>query len=171
MKNYILFILFFLPLAAFSQKRDSLVINFPQKYNLVLKNNQQDSRKILREWIPNGQTWENYDIIATMLVLKNGKSVSVNKFKDLIVKGLKEKTKGFKYTELDRNEDSENGYLIFKCESDSYKDSKEKESQIYFLTIGKNDLFSNIIALKTDKFSDEFVEEWRKIFKESKFVE
>lgn len=171
MKNYILFILFFLPVLAFSQKRDSLVINFPQKYKLVLKNDQQDSRQILREWIPNGQNWENYDIIATMSVVKNANSVSIDQFKNLIVKGLKEKTKGFKYTELDKNDNAKDGYLIFKCESDSYKNSNDKESQIYFLIKGKSDLFANIIALKTDKFSDEFVEEWRKIFKESKFVE
>lgn len=166
-----LLILFLLPVLAFSQRKDSLIISFPQKYNLVLKNDQQDSRQILREWIPDGQNWENYDIIATMSVVKNASSVSIDQFKNLIVKGLKEKTKGLKYTELDKNEDPENGYMIFTCESDSYKNSNVKESQIYFLIKGKNDLFANIIALKTDRLPKEFVEEWRKIFKESKFVE
>lgn len=159
-----------MPVLAFSQKRDSLIITFPQKYNLVLKGDQQDSKQILREWIPQGQTWDNYTIIATMSIIKDA-SVSIEQFKNLLVRGLQEKTKGFKYTELDRNEDSENGYLIFKCESDSYKNSNDKESQLYFMTKGKSDLFTNVVALKTDRLSDKFVEEWRTVFKESKFVE
>lgn len=155
----------------FSQKKDSLFINFPEKYHLVLKNNQENSVQVLREWIPNGQNWEDYDIIATTIVLKNGKNISLYKYRDLLVKDLKERTKGFKYTLLDENKDENNGYLIFKCEADSYKGTKDKESQIYYLVKGKNDLFGNIIALRTDKLPEEFVEEWRTIFKESKFVE
>lgn len=171
MKN-LLFILFLIPFLGFSQKKDSLYVPFPEKYHLALKNNQQDDKQIFREWIPENQTWENYSIIVTSFVLKNGKNLPLDLYKNLTIKGLKEKTKGFKYTEIERYGDENNGgYLIFKSEAESYKDSNDKESQIYYLTKGKNDFFVYIVALKTNYLPEDFVKEWTNVYKKSKFIE
>lgn len=170
MKIISLFLLF-VSILGFSQKRDSLVLKFPEKYHLSLKNNQENAVQIFREWIPENQTWENYDIIFTQSIIKEGEFVSIDYYKDNMVKLLQQSTVGFKYTELDRKGDEMNGYLIFKSESESIKNSDGKESQIYFLTKGKHYFFVNIVALKTSSLPKEFVEEWLNIYKQSNFVE
>lgn len=170
MKNLIVLGLF-ISVLGFSQERDSLVINFPEKYHLSLKNNQENSKQIFREWIPANQSWENYDIIFTQSILKDGEFVSINYYKDLLVKMLQEKTSGFKYTEISRTGDEMKGSLIFTCEADFFLGSNIKESQIYFLTKGKHFFFVNIVALKDSFLPKEFVKEWLDIYHKSHFVE
>jgi hypothetical protein len=170
MKKLILFLLL-IPILGFSQKRDSLVIKFPEKYHLTLKNNRENAQQIFREWIPENQTWENYDIIFTQSIIKEGEFVSLAYYKELLVNRLQQKTEGFKYTELEKKGDEMAGHLIFKCESDAILGSDAKESQIYFLTKGKHFFFVNIIALKTSSLPKDFVEEWFNIFKQSNFLE
>ena len=96
MKKLILFLLL-IPILGFSQKRDSLVIKFPEKYHLTLKNNRENAQQIFREWIPENQTWENYDIIFTQSIIKEGEFVSLEYYKELLVNRLQQKTEGFKY--------------------------------------------------------------------------
>lgn len=151
----------------FSQASDSITIKFPAKYNLELKNNQKNDSQILKEWIPKKETFENYSIIATQLVIKNGVDIPFDLFKDKMIDDMKNKTINFKYTELQRADNS----LIFKCEADSYKDNNEKESQIYFLTKGKKNFIINIVALKQSSLSKEFTDEWLKVFNDSRSVE
>lgn len=165
------FFLILISILGFSQKKDSLVLKFPEKYHLVLKNNQENEKQIFREWIPEGQNWDNYDIIFTQSIIKDGDFVSINYYKDLLVNMLQQKTSGFKYTELERKGDEMTGHLIFKCESDAILGSDAKESQIYFLTKGKHSFFVNIVALKTSALPKDFVGEWFSIFKQSNFVE
>ena len=170
MKKLILFLLL-IPILGFSQKRDSLVIKFPEKYHLLLKNNQENNQQLFREWIPEGQNWDNYDVIFTQSIIKEGEFVSINYYKELLVKMLQQKTAGFKYKELDKKGDDMAGRLIFKCESEFILGSDAKESQIYFLTKGKYSFFVNIIALKTSSLPKDFVEEWLTVFKQSNFLE
>ena len=70
------FFLLFISFLGFSQKRDSLVLKLPEKYHLTLKNNQENAQQIFREWIPENQNWENYDIIFTQSIIKDGEFVS-----------------------------------------------------------------------------------------------
>ncbi len=165
------FFLLFISFLGFSQKRDSLVLKLPEKYHLTLKNNQENAQQIFREWIPENQNWENYDIIFSQSIIKDGEFVSIDYYRDYMVKLLQQSTIGFKYTELEREGDEMKGHLIFKCESDAIKNSDGKESQIYFLTKGKHFFFVNIVALKTSSLPKEFVDEWFKIYKQSNFVE
>lgn len=167
MKRIIVLNLLLISIFTFSQKKDSLIINFPAKYELELKQNQQNSTQIYREWIPKNETFENYTIIATQIVIKSGREVPFDLFKDKMVEGMKSQTENFKYTELKRSDAT----LIFKCESDKYIENGEKESQIYHLVKGKNDFFVNIIALKKNALPKDFVDEWLNVFNESKFAE
>ena len=94
----------------FSQKSDSLLVVFPAKYNLELKGKQQNQLQEFSEYIPKNETFENYSIIATQLIIRNGKSLPLELFRDKVVEDTKKDTKNFKYTELKSAENA----IIFK---------------------------------------------------------
>ncbi len=167
MKKLVTITFLLISVFVFAQKADSLLVVFPAKYNLELKGKQQNQLQEFSEYLPKNETFENYSIIATKLVIRNGKSIPLELFRDKVVEDTKKDTKNFKYTELKSTENA----LIFKCESDYYIKGRDKESQIYFLTKGKNDFFINIVALKQSSLPKEFVDEWYKVYNESKFVE
>lgn len=153
-----------------AQKSDSLRLEFPKKYNLKLEAKQENSKMKMLEWIPKGKNWDNYDIIATMITLKDGAKIPLELLKQNQYKIAVEKTEGLKLTDLEKNKEGEREYILFKMEAKSYKNSPNTESQLFYFTKAENDLFICISALRTESLSKEFVDEWTKVFKESQII-
>lgn len=168
MKNKLSLLTLFISLFVSSQKRDSIIIPFPEKYELTLKHHQENEDIIFREWIPKKENFDNYSIIFTITTIKNASSVSLDLLKQSLLKDFNEKAVGAKFTEVERKLD----YIIFKNEVDYYKSApKDKESQLYFLIKGKDDLFIISVALKKKKLPEKFINEWTEVFKNSKFYQ
>lgn len=167
MKTIFSILLLFFSLFAFSQKRDSIVIPFPEKYELTLKYNQENKNMIFKEWIPKKENFDNYTIIVTIINTKNASSIPLDVLKNSLFETFNNNTVGAKFIEVAR----EPNYIIFKNEVDYYKKApNNEEAQLYFLTKGENDLFTISVALKKKKLPDNFIKEWTEIFKNSKFI-
>lgn len=167
MKNLFLILTTFFSIFSFAQK-EVLNIPFPEKYDLVIKQNEENNKIIFKEWIPKKETFDNYTIIATEMTIKDMAKFPLDNFKQTILDSFNERAIGAKFTEIVR----ELNYIIFKSEVDYYKNApQEKEAQLYFITKGKNDLYSVSIAIKEKKLSDKFIKEWTEVFKNIKIVE
>lgn len=154
-----------------AQKRDSIHIPFPEKYHLTLKYHQENETIDFKEWIPKTETFENYNIIATLVTTKGKHNLPIQSYKDILYKTFQERATGVKFTDLAKNKEGEREYLIFKSEVEAYKEKPDfQEAQIYFLTKGDNDFLVGIIALKKKKLPETFINEWVKVFQNSKLI-
>lgn len=151
-----------------AQKRDSLFIPYPEKYQLTLKYHQENNEMIFREWIPKNETLEKYSIIATTITFKDMAKVPLDTYKDYLFNNFQQNTINPIFTEIKRGEN----FIIFKSEVDYYKKApRNKEAQLYYIRKGKKDLFSSIIAIKEKHLPEKFVKEWTEIFLNSKIIE
>jgi hypothetical protein len=75
-----------------------------------------------------------------------------------------------KVTLIEKNEEGKNAWIIFKIESPRFKNDSKPESQLYYIVQGESSLYSNFVALKEKKLSDEFVNKWKEIFKSSELI-
>lgn len=169
-KKFLLLVAFSVSAVFYAQKRDSLQFSLPEKYNLHLEDKQQDDRMVMMEYIPKGQNWDNYDIIVTKLISKNLAQIPLQTFFDNSKKLLQSKTRNLRIKELARSKKGEREYILFTAEADSYKDSKDTESQIQYFTKGENDVFMCMAAIKDKNLPKDFVEEWSKIFLQSQII-
>jgi hypothetical protein len=170
MKVFFLLASFSVSSLLYAQKRDSLQFSLPEKYHLHLEEKQEDDRMVMMEYIPEGQNWDNYEIIVTKLVSKNLAQVPLQTFFDNTKKLLQSKTKNLKIKELSRNKKGEREYILFTAEADAYRDSKDTESQIQYYVKGENDVFMCMAALKKKNLPADFVEEWSKVFLQSRII-
>lgn len=154
----------------YSQKRDSVQIVLPPKYNLHLAEKQENDKMIMMEYIPKGQNWDNYDIIVTKITVKNAAKIPLQSFFESQKKIAEGKTENLRIKELSRNKENEREYILFTMEADSYKDSKTTESQVHYITKGEQDVLMFISAIKEKSLPDEFVKEWAKVFEQSQII-
>ena len=73
-------------------------------------------------------------------------------------------------TEIARDLAAENPWILFKIESPRYTTADYTESQLYYAIQGKQNLYSNFVALKTATLPKDFTEKWSAIFKASKII-
>lgn len=164
-------LLLFISTNLFSQdKIENLKINWPDKYAWKIGNNQENDKIHFVELVPGNEDINSWTIIGTMLSIKGITKLPMDTAINLMYEQTKANAPKATLTIIEKNETDSNHWVIFKIESPSFNDSNTPESQLYYIIQGKSSLYSNFVALKQKKLSEEFVKEWIDVFKKSELI-
>lgn len=122
------------------------------------------------ERIPENETLEKWSIMSTTLIYKNVKIAKTEQIVAIFKAASESASKDSKLTVLESNDSAKNIWVLFKVETPKYPNDPKPESQLYYAIQGDVSLYVNFVAVKEKKLSQDFVDKWSKIFKESKFV-
>jgi hypothetical protein len=155
---------------SFGQGRENLKIVWPEEYKWKIGSSQEDESVHMLELIPGDEKIEKWTIMGTMLSIKGAKNISMDKAMNLMYDQAKQNAPDATLTFIERSEEIENPWIIFKIEAPKFNNDKNPESQLYYIIQGGSSLYSNFVALKEKKLSDDFVNKWKEIFKSSELV-
>jgi hypothetical protein len=151
--------------------QESLKIHWLEKYEWKILSNQEDESMHMIELIPGKEEAENWTMLGQMLSIKGATDIPMDKAKELMFEQTKATAPNAKLTFIEKDDDDEFPWILFKIESPNFEGDKNPESQLWYVRQGKTSLFVNFIAQKKKKLKDNFVEEWSVVFKESEVVE
>ena len=167
----LLTITLFLILANLSLGQESLKIVWLEKFEWKILSNQEDGNIHVIELIPGKEKAENWTMLGQMLSIKGALNVPMEDAKNMMFEQTKINSPNAKLTVLEKDDDDEYPWIIFKIEQPKNKGNKKTESQLWYIRQGKTSLYVNFIAMKKKKLKKDFVQEWSTIFKESEIVE
>lgn len=151
--------------------QESLKIVWLEKYEWKLLSNQENDNLHVIEIIPGKEKAENWSMLGQMMSIKGALNVPMDKAKDLMLEQTKSNSPDAKLITIEKDEETEYPWILFKIENPKYKNDKKPESQLWYIRQGKTALFVNFIAVKKDQLEDDFVREWSEVFKSSEVVE
>lgn len=155
----------------FINSQESLKIHWLERYEWKLLSNQEDESMHMIELIPGKEKAKNWSLLGQMLSIKGATNIPMDKAKELMFEQTKASAPNAKLTFIEKDDDDEFPWILFKIESPNFKGDKNPESQLWYVRQGKTSLFVNFIAQKKKKLKADFVEEWSAVFKESEVVE
>ncbi len=161
----------FLILSNLSFSQESLKIVWLEKYEWKLLSNQEDGSIHVIELIPGNEDAKNWTMLGQMLSIKGALNVPMEDAKNMMFEQTKVSSPNAKLTVLEKDEEDEYPWILFKIEHPKSGNKKKTESQLWYIRQGKTSLYVNFIAMKKKKLKKGFVQEWTKVFKESEIVE
>jgi len=173
MQRRLLFFFLFLATAvpALSQEQENLKIVWPEEYNWKIGSNQETEQVHVMELIPGKETLENWTLMGNMMSIKGGQNIPVDVAMNMMFQEAQKNSDNAVLTQIEKSTvDATTPWVLFKIEAKSFKDDKNPESQLYYITRGKTALYSNFIAIREARLKDKFVEKWAKVFKSSEVV-
>jgi hypothetical protein len=170
MKNFFLFLIAVLFAAPAFSQTENIKIAWAAEYKFKVGSDQDTGQVHLIEMIPAKETLEKWTIMGNMMSIKGGQGIPVDAAMNMMFEQAQKNSDNAKMTLVEKSDNPEKPWVLFKIEASSFHDSKTPESQLYYITTGKMALYSNFIALKESKLKDDFVAKWSKIFKASEIV-
>jgi hypothetical protein len=155
---------------AVGQGRETLKIIWPEEYKWKIGSNQENESIHMMELIPGDEKIEKWTIIGTMMSIKGAKNVTMDKAMNLMFDQAKQNAPDATLTLIEKDETVKHPWVIFKIEAPRFKNDKKPESQLYYVIQGESSLYSNFVAVKEKKLSDDFVTRWKAVFKSSELV-
>jgi hypothetical protein len=152
------------------QGQENLKIIWPEEYKWKVGSNQENESMHMLELIPGDEKIEKWTIMGTMMSIKGARNIPMDNAMNLMYDQAKQNAPDASLTLIEKNDTAKNPWIIFKIEAPRFKNDKRPESQLYYIVQGESSLYSNFVALKEKKLSDEFVNKWKAIFKSSELV-
>lgn len=104
-----------------------------------------------------------------MISVERKEDATVDKAMNLAYEEIKQQAPKAKLTFIEKDENSEYPSIIFSIESPRFINDRMPESQLWYIIIGKQRLYTNFRAIKMAEISIEQKENWIKFFKNIKF--
>ena len=152
------------------QLGESLSLHWPESENWKIGSNQENDEMTMLELIPSNETFENWTEIGTMISLKGAKNIPMDKAMEMQFAELKKSSPKAKLTFIEKNENVEFPWIIFTIECPKFKDDKNPESQLWYLTQGKTSLYMNFRAIKESAIPENLKNKWILFFKTATIV-
>lgn len=170
MKRFIAFAIF-LVMTNLSFAQESLKIVWLEQYEWKLLSNEEDGNIHMMEVIPGKETAENWTMLGQMMSIKGALNMPMEEAKNTMFEQTKVSSPNAKLTVLEKDEQDEFPWILFKIENSGNKGTKNPESQLWYIRQGKTALYVNFIAKKKKKLKADFVQTWGEVFKNSEIVE
>jgi hypothetical protein len=164
------FIIFAFTGITYSQGKESLKISWPGEYKWKVGADQQVKNSRMIELIPGNETLNNWTIIGTMISMQGVKNVPLNTAVKMTFDKMKVNSPKARLVIIERGDKAKYPWIIFKIESPYFTNSKNPESQMYYIIQGRTSLYTNFVAVKQASLGPLFIEKWAKIFKSSSLV-
>ena len=154
----------------FGQKKEVLKIDWPKEYEWKVVVDEKDGETDVIQMIPKKENENNWSILVSIMSSKSFITISEDFIKGLFESESPTKDPLAKLTILEKSNEKENVWIIFKTEASFSTNSNSPLSQICYLLQSKNTLNSICIMKKEKSLSEEFMKKWSKVFKESRLV-
>lgn len=152
------------------QSGESLSLHWPENENWKVGSNQENEDMTMLELIPSNETFENWTEIGTMMAIKGAKNVPMDKAMEMKFQDLKKNSPKAKLTFIEKDESVEFPWIIFTIECPKFKNDKNPESQLWYITQGKTSLYINFRAVKQATVPTNLKDKWITFFKTAKIV-
>lgn len=152
------------------QNGESLSLHWPENENWKIGSNQENDYMTMLELIPSNETFENWTEIGTMMSIKGVKNVPMDKAMEMKFEDLKKSSPKAKLTFIEKDESVEYPWIIFTIECPKFKNDKNPESQLWYITQGKTSLYINFRAVKESTVPVNLRDKWIKFFKTATIV-
>jgi|SRR5690554_521461 len=164
-------VILFISLNVVGQKKiENLKVNWPEKYDWKIVSNQENEQMHFLELVPGTESGGNWTIIGSTLSIKGMVNVPMDFAINLFFEQTKTTAPKARLKVFEKNETDKNHWTIFSIESPRFIDDKIPESQLYYIIQGESSLYSNFVAIKEKKLSEDFINEWMGIFKTSELI-
>ena len=152
------------------EKKEVLKIEWPKEYEWKVVVDGKDGETDVIQMIPKKENENNWSILVSIMSSKSFITISEDFIKGLFESEFPTKDPLAKLTILEKSNEKENVWIIFKTEASFSPNSNSPLSQICYLLQSKNTLNSVCIMEKEKSLSKEFVKKWSKVFKEGRLV-
>jgi len=166
-----MFFAIFLVISGLAFSQESLKITWTEEYEWKLISNQENENTHIIEIIPGKEEASSWTMLGQMMSIKGTVSVPMEQAQNLMYNQTKLSSPDSKLTFLEKDEDNEYPWILFKIESAHFKDGVNPESQLWYIRQGKTSLYVNFIAVKEKTLEKNFSDHWSAVFKTSEIVE
>lgn len=149
---------------------EMMMLDWPDSENWKVANSQDNDQMMMIELLRNNETFENWTEIGTMQSIKGATGLQMDKAMNLMYEQAKESCPDATLNFIEKNENVEFPWIIFTINCESYIDTKEPESQLYYIVQGKTALYINFRALREPTLNEEIKNKWINFFKTGKVV-
>ena len=149
---------------------EMMMLDWPDSENWKLANSQETDQMMMVELLRNNETFENWTEIGTMQSIKGATNIPMEKAMKLMVDQAKETCPDAEINFIEKDETTEYPWILFEINCISYSDTKEPESQLYYIVQGKSSLYVNFRAIKEPMIDDATKTKWIEFFKSGKVL-
>lgn len=147
---------------------ESIILNWTSQENWKIGSDQKHSIIRVIDFIHSNETLENWTELGHMTSVERKKDATVDKAMNFAYQEIQQQAPKAKLTLIEKDENSEYPWIIFTIESPRFKNDRTPESQLWYILIGKQRLYTNFRAIKMAEISIEQKENWIKFFKNIK---
>lgn len=135
---------------------ESLFFHFPDHENWQLKSNQRNKTMSSTDYTKNNKDLDKWDEILNVITVFNvkPKKNELEKMMGMVLKQSAEKAPNAKSTLIDKEEDTDYPWIMFKNECPEIKGLEQTESQIYCIFLGEETIYICSRSIKSDKFTE-----------------
>jgi hypothetical protein len=151
-----------------AQQKESIKIDWPKDWKIG--SDQQQGQLHMVEMIPKKDDIEKWTTMGTTMTLSGVTGVGPEAVMQMTMDQTKKNAPDATLIEIARDLTAENPWILFKIEAPHYTNADYTESQLYYAVQGKQNLYSNFVALKVKELPKDFVDKWSAIFKASKIT-
>ena len=164
-------ILFLLTLGAFGQvTTEKLKIVWPEEYKWKIAADWESGYVRTLELTPENEKNNKWTSKGTMMKIWGATDVPMDNVMTRMFEAVKPNAPNATVTLIEKNEDGENHWIIFKIEAPRHNDNKKPQSELHYVIQGQSSLFSNFVSVKEKTLSEEFIKKWKLIFKGSQLA-
>jgi hypothetical protein len=166
----ILFTFFFTANAGYLQAQrpaERVETEWPEEYNWQVAGRLNSGNKQTIYIIPGNETPGTASIIGSIVAFKGLRYSSIN---EIIIHYKQQLDSGSTLTLVTMQDSARPLWVIFKVETPATTKYPEPESDLYYVIQGEYALFEDHVAIKQPNLSQEFINKWSKIFKNSRLV-
>ncbi|WP_342644449.1 hypothetical protein [Mucilaginibacter sp. CSA2-8R] len=148
---------------------ETLRLFLPTEYKWKIASDQESGNARMMELVPGTETLHNWSIIVTTVSMKGARNMPLTTIMNTIYNKTRVNAPQSKLMMIERKENVPNPWIIFRISPGMGK-IRNPESQLYFVTQGRQNLYNNFVAVKKQMLGPLFIDQWTRVFKNSKLI-
>ena len=149
---------------------ENLQLLWPENENWKAAPPQEDSQIKLVELLRNGETFDNWTEIGTLLTYKGAIGQNLEASASMLFDQTKKKCPDAKFTLVEADKSAQNPWIIFSIECPVSGATKTPESQLWYFTQGKAALYAVDRAIKQKSLPNDLKLKWTAFFKTARIL-
>lgn len=150
--------------------KESLSLKWPEDEKWKIAETQENDRLKFTELLRNGETFENWTEIGTMLVYKGVTGEDIEFRANLLYEQTKQQCPKAKFTIVDMDKKIEYPWIIFSIECPISGQLKTPESQLWLIIQGNASMYLVDRAIKEESLPSKIKLKWTNFFKTAKII-
>ena len=170
MKQLLILLLIILPAASFAQTAttETFTLSWPAAEHWKIADEQNDAASHVVLLVHANETENVWTELANMTTQKGITVVPVEAAMKQVFDQSKKTISKPVLTVIEKDEAAEFPWVLFTIESPNYKKNSTPESKLWYILQGRENLYTNFLAVKEPSFSAEGKAKWGKFFKSGK---